>query len=35
MKLIDRYIAEVGRHLSEKDRTDIVNSVRLSRRLDK
>jgi hypothetical protein len=28
MSLIDRYIAEVGRHLPEKDRSDIENEIR-------
>ncbi|MGZ9224021.1 MAG: hypothetical protein ACXW4M_00545 [Anaerolineales bacterium] len=28
MSLIDRYIAEVGRHLPEKDRSDIEAEIR-------
>jgi hypothetical protein len=28
MKLIDRYIAEVGRHLPQKSRTDLENEIR-------
>lgn len=28
MSLIDRYVAEVGRHLPEKDRADIENEIR-------
>ena len=28
MNLIDRYIAEVGRHLPEKDRSDIEAEIR-------